>query len=75
MQHSCASCLSSLIGKEDTMSSILIIIILFLFWSVGYFVYDQGVVIHVLLGIALITIGVRIIQERKWRMKLRGKYY
>jgi len=57
------------------MSSILIAIILLLFWSIGYFIYDFGALIHVLLGLALITVGLRIIQGRKMKIKLRGKYY
>jgi len=57
------------------MSSILITLILLLLWGVGYFVYDLGAVIHVLLAIALITLGLRIIQGRKMKIKLRGKYF
>jgi|GEM_PF-1480821 len=57
------------------MSSILITIILLLFWSIGFFIYDLGAVIHILLGIALITVGLRIIQGRKMKIKLRGKYF
>jgi len=57
------------------MSSILITLILLLLWVVGYFVYDLGAVIHVLLAMALITIGLRIIQGRKMKIKLRGKYF
>ncbi|HEV8512054.1 MAG TPA: lmo0937 family membrane protein [Cyclobacteriaceae bacterium] len=57
------------------MSNILITIILLLFWSIGYFIYDFGALIHVFLGLALITVGLRIIQGRKMKIKLRGKYY
>jgi hypothetical protein len=28
-----------------------------MFWAIGNFIYDLGAVIHVLLGIALITVG------------------
>ena len=46
-----------------------------MFWAIGYFVYDLGVLIHILMSLALITIGLRIFQERKLRTKLRGKYF
>ena len=57
------------------MSSILITMILLLFWAIGYFIYDLGAVIHILLGIALIIVGLRIFQGRKLKVKLRGKYF
>ncbi len=75
MQHSCARGLSSLIGKKRLMSSILSIVILLILWAIGYFVYDLGTVVHILLALALITIVMRIIQGRKMKIKLRGKYF
>ena len=57
------------------MNSLLVSIILLLLWAIGYFVYDLGIVIHALLGIALITVGLLIIQGRKLKIKLHGKYF
>ncbi len=42
-----------------------IIIILLILWALGYFAFNIGSLIHVLLVIAIIVVLVRIIQGRK----------
>jgi hypothetical protein len=49
------------------MSSLLytIAIILVLFWALGFFAYNAGSIIHILLVIAAIAVLFRLIQGRK----------
>jgi hypothetical protein len=42
-----------------------IIIILLILWALGYFAFNVGSLIHVLLVIAIIVVLVRIIQGRR----------
>ncbi|HEY4107865.1 lmo0937 family membrane protein [Puia sp.] len=41
----------------------LIAVILVICWAVGYFAYDAGGIIHILLVIALIAILLRVIRR------------
>jgi hypothetical protein len=43
----------------------LIAIILIIAWAIGFFAFNLGAVIHILLVIAIISILLRIIQGRK----------
>lgn len=43
----------------------LIAVVLIIGWAIGYFAYDIGFVIHVLLVIAVISIVLRIIRGDK----------
>jgi hypothetical protein len=43
----------------------LIAMILFIDWVVGSFAYRLGWIIHILLGIAIVSIIFRVIQENK----------
>ncbi|ULQ55476.1 lmo0937 family membrane protein [Flavihumibacter rivuli] len=43
----------------------LVAVILIIGWAVGFFAFNAGAVIHILLVIALIAIILRIIQGRK----------
>jgi len=43
----------------------LIAVILILGWAIGFFVYNIGSIIHVLLVIAIIAIILRVIQGNK----------
>lgn len=72
MQHSSVHGLPSLI---HTMNSLLITTILVILWAIGYFVYDLGTIFHVLIGMALITVGLLSFQRRKLRVKLKGKLF
>ena len=49
------------------MSNLLytIAIILVLFWALGFFAYNAGSIIHILLVIAAIAVLFRLIQGRK----------
>ncbi|MFV8343009.1 lmo0937 family membrane protein [Flavobacterium sp. XS2P39] len=49
------------------MSNLLytIAVILVLFWAIGFFAYNVGSIIHILLVIAIIAVLFRIIQGRK----------
>ncbi|HWZ22125.1 MAG TPA: lmo0937 family membrane protein [Cytophagaceae bacterium] len=40
----------------------IIAVILIIFWAIGFFVYSAGVIIHILLVLALISILLRVIQ-------------
>lgn len=42
----------------------LIIIILLILWALGYFAFNLGAVLHILLVIAVIVLIVRLIQGR-----------
>jgi len=46
------------------MSNLLyfIAVILIIFWLLGYFVYDLGAIIHILLVLAIISVLFRVIQ-------------
>jgi len=57
------------------MNSILITLIAIIFWVLGYFIYGQGAISHVLLGITLMIIALNFFQGRKLRGKLRGKLF
>lgn len=58
---------NSFILKKKFMSNLLyaIAVILIIGWLVGFFVFNAGGVIHVLLVIAAIVILLRIIQGRR----------
>jgi len=43
----------------------LIAVVLIIFWAVGFFAYSAGGLIHILLGIALISILLRVISGEK----------
>jgi hypothetical protein len=43
----------------------IVAIVLLILWALGFFVYSLGAVIHILLILAIISILVRIIQNRK----------
>ena len=43
----------------------VIAVILIIGWLLGFFVFHAGGIIHVLLGIALIVILIRVIQGRR----------
>lgn len=49
------------------MSNLLymIAVILIIFWAIGFFAFNIGAIIHILLAIAVITILLRIIQGSK----------
>lgn len=49
------------------MSNILytVAVILIVFWAIGFFAYNLGSVIHILLVIAIIAILLRLIQGKK----------
>jgi Family of unknown function (DUF5670) len=49
------------------MSNLLytIAVILVIFWTIGFFAYSAGSIIHVLLVIAVIAILLRLIQGKK----------
>jgi hypothetical protein len=49
------------------MSNILytVALILIVFWAIGFFAYNLGSVIHILLVIAIIAILLRLIQGKK----------
>jgi len=57
------------------MSNLLTILILILFWAIGFFAYHLGLVIHILLALALIIVVLKIVQERRGRRKLQGKLF
>jgi len=40
-------------------------VLLVLFWAIGFFAYNAGSIIHILLVIAVIAVLLRIIQGRK----------
>jgi Family of unknown function (DUF5670) len=42
-----------------------IIIILLILWALGYFAFNVGSVIHILLVIAIVVVLIRVIQGRK----------
>lgn len=42
-----------------------IAILLVIFWAIGFFAYNVGAIIHILLVIAAISILLRIIQGKK----------
>jgi len=48
------------------MSNLLytIAVILIIFWAIGFFAYNAGGIIHILLVIAVIAILLRLIQGR-----------
>ena len=50
------------------MSSLLytIAVVLVILWAVGFFAYNLGAVIHILLIIAVIAVLLRIIQGRRF---------
>ena len=50
--------------KTNNMSNLLyfIAVILIIFWLLGYFVYDLGAIIHILLVLAIISVLFRVIQ-------------
>ena len=43
----------------------LVAVILIIFWAIGFFAFNLGAIIHILLVIAIISILLRIIQGRK----------
>lgn len=43
----------------------IIAVILVIFWALGFFAYNAGNIIHLLLVIAAITVLLRIIQGKK----------
>jgi hypothetical protein len=43
----------------------VIAVILIIGWAIGFFAYNLGAIIHILLVIAIISILVRVIQGRK----------
>ena len=49
------------------MSNLLytLAVILIIFWAIGFFAYNLGSIIHILLVIAIIAIILRIIQGRR----------
>ncbi|WP_396141333.1 lmo0937 family membrane protein [Flavobacterium sp.] len=49
------------------MSNLLytVAVILIILWAVGYFTYDVGAIIHILLLIAVIAIILRLIQGKR----------
>lgn len=48
------------------MSNLLYVVavILIILWAIGYFAYDSGGVIHILLVIAIVAILLRVIRGR-----------
>jgi hypothetical protein len=42
-----------------------IAVVLVIFWAVGFFAYSAGGLIHILLGIAIVAILLRVIQGEK----------
>jgi hypothetical protein len=40
----------------------IIAVILIIFWTIGFFVYSAGAIIHILLVLAFISILLRVIQ-------------
>lgn len=48
------------------MSNLLYIIaiVLIILWATGYYAYDFGNIIHILLGIAIVVIILRVIKGR-----------
>lgn len=42
-----------------------IAVILVIFWAIGFFAYNTGAIIHILLVIAAISVLLRIIQGKK----------
>jgi hypothetical protein len=58
-----AFCLSY--GKKTPMGNLLylIAVILIIAWAVGYFAYDAGGIIHILLVIAVIAILLKVIRR------------
>ena len=43
----------------------IIAVILIIGWAIGFFAYNAGAIIHILLVIAIIAILLRVIQGRK----------
>ena len=43
----------------------LIVVILVILWALGYFAFNLGAVLHILLVIAVIVLIVRLIQGRR----------
>lgn len=43
----------------------IVAVILIIGWAIGFFAFNAGAIIHILLGIALIAIILRVIQGRK----------
>jgi predicted ferric reductase len=55
------------IKKTNTMGNLLytIAVILIIIWAIGFFAYNLGSIIHILLVIAIIAIILRIIKGNK----------
>lgn len=52
--------------ENHTMSKFLIIVALLLLviWAVGFFVYDLGITIHLLLLFAAVSMIIKVLQEK-----------
>jgi hypothetical protein len=57
------------------MNSLLATTILIILWAIGYFIYDLGIVFNVLIGAALVAVGLLTLQRRRLRVKLKGKLF
>jgi hypothetical protein len=59
--------LSNHFKKSAIMNNLLynVAVVLILFWAIGFFAYNAGNIIHILLVLAVISVLLRIIQGRK----------